>query len=207
LNTPNISLARFQPRFYLPTASMQGLPTEWRGPDGLQVVAGGGVPGLFDGIVVPDFRTLDGSTATAGAQWSPASHWTVGGQVIEAHDVNLATGPVIDGSALMSSTTGLVTAAWQDQGERLQMNLLDGDVSGKANAIGGWVDGSIAQGRYLQNAGIFRIDPNMTWGDLVISNDMEGGYYRLGYQDRRWLADVGIDEGRSLSGLGNKITF
>ena len=207
LNTPDISLARFQPRFYLPTASMQGLTTEWRGPDGLQVVAGGGVPGLFDGIVVPDFRTLDGSTATAGAQWSPASHWTVGGQVIEVHDVNLATGPVIDGSALMSSTTGLVTAAWQDQGERLQMNLLDGDVSGKANAIGGWVDGSIAQGRYLQNAGIFRIDPNMTWGDQVISNDMEGGYYRLGYQDRRWLADVGIDEVRSVSGLGNNITF
>ena len=67
--------------------------TEWRGPSDLQIVAGGGVPGLYDGIEVPNFRTLDGSTATAGAQWSPASHWTVGGQFIEAHDVNLAIGP------------------------------------------------------------------------------------------------------------------
>src|SRR5271167_423852 len=114
INTPDIGLARLQPRFYLPTSPMQGITTEWRGPDGLQVVAGGGVPGLFDGIEVPDFRTLDGSTATAGAQWSPASHWTVGGQFIEVRDVNPAIGSVIDGAALMSSATGLLTAAWQD---------------------------------------------------------------------------------------------
>ncbi len=207
LNSPDISLARIQPRFYLPTAPMQGLTTEWRGPDGLQLVAGGGVPGLYDGIVVPNFRTLDGSTATAGAQWSPASQWTVGGQFVEAHDVNLAIGPVIDGAALMSSTTGLLSAAWADGGEHVQMNLLDGDANGKTNAVGTWVDASIVQGRFLQNAGLFRIDPNMTWGNQLISNDAQGGYYRLNYQSRQWLADVGVDEVRSVSGLGSDTTF
>ncbi len=207
LNAPDIDLARFQSRFYLPTGPMQGLTTEWRGPSGLQFVAGGGEPGLYDGIEVPNFRTLSGSTATAGAQWSPASQWTIGGQLIEAHDVNLAIGPVIDGSTLMSSTTGVLTAAWQDGGERLQMNLLDGEVSGKSNAVGGWVDGSIAQGRFLQNAGLFRIDPNMTWGNQLIANDAQGGYYRLNYQSRQWLADVGVDEVRSVSGLGTNTTF
>jgi SdrD B-like domain len=186
---------------------MQGLITEWRGPSGLQVVAGGGVPGLYDGIEVPDFRTLGGSTATAGAQWSPASHWTVGGQLIEAHDVNLAIGPAIDGAALLSSTTGLLTAAWADHGEHLQFNLLDGDVNSKGNAVGAWVDGSIVHGRVQQNAGIFRIDPNMTWGNQVISDDMQGAYYRLDYQSRQWLADVGIDEVHSVSGLGTNTTF
>jgi hypothetical protein len=207
LNAPDIGLARFQSRFYLPTGPMQGLTTEWRGPSGLQVVAGGGVPGLYDGIEVANFRTLSGSTATAGAQWSPASPWTIGGQLIEAHDVNLAIGPVIDGSTLMSSTTGLLTAMWQDGGERLQMNLLDGEVSGKSNAVGGWVDGSIAQGRILQNAGLFRIDPNMTWGNQLIANDAQGGYYRLNYQSRQWLADIGVDEVRSVSGLGTNTTY
>ena len=207
LNAPDIDLARFQSRFYLPTGPMQGLTTEWRGPSGLQFVAGGGEPGLYDGIEVPNFRTLSGSTATAGAQWSPASQWTIGGQLIEAHDVNLAIGPVIDGSTLMSSTTGVLTAAWQNGGERLQMNLLDGEVSGKSNAVGGWVDGSIAQGRFLQNAGLFRIDPNMTWGNQLIANDAQGGYYRLNYQSRQWLADVGVDEVRSVSGLGTNTTF
>jgi hypothetical protein len=210
VNTPDIGLAQFQPRFYLPTAPMQGLATAWRGPDGLQLVAGGGVPGLFDGIVVPDFRTLNGSTATAGAQWSPGSNWTVGGQLIEAHDVNLAVGQVLVGagdSALFSSTTGLISAAWQDHGERLQLNLLDGDVSGKANALGGWVDGSITQGRIQQSAGIFRVDPNMTWGNQIIADDLQGGYYRFDYQSRQWLVDAGIDEVHSVSGLGSNTTF
>src|SRR5258708_3901599 len=71
LNTPDISLARIQPRFYLPTAPIQGLATEWRGPSGLQVVAGGGVPGLYDGIEVANFRTLNGSTAPARPARSP----------------------------------------------------------------------------------------------------------------------------------------
>jgi hypothetical protein len=207
INTPDINLARLQPRFYLPTSPMQGLITEWRGPQGLQVVAGGGVPGFFDGIEVPDFRTLDGSTATAGAQWSPASHWTVGGQIIEAHGVNPSLGPVVDGAALITSNTELLTAAWTDHGERLQFNLLDGDVSGKANALGGWIDGSITEGRIQQNAGVFRIDPNMMWGNQVISDDMQGGYYRLDYSSRQWLADVGIDEVRSVSGGGPSTTF
>ena len=210
INTPNIGLAQFQTRFYLPTAPMQGLATAWRGPDGLQWVAGGGVPGLFDGIEVPDFRTLDGSTASAGAQWSPASNWTVGGQLVEAHDVNLAVGQVIalpDNTALISSTTGLVSAAWADHGEHLQLNLLDGEVSGKASAVGGWVDGSITQGRVQQSAGIFRIDPNLTWGNQVIADDMQGGYYRFDYQSRQWMLDAGIDEVHSVSGLGSNTTF
>jgi hypothetical protein len=207
LNTPDINLARLQPRFYLPTSPMQGLTTEWRGPDGLQVVAGGGVPGIFDGIEVPDFRTLGGSTATAGAQWSPPSNWTVGGQFIEAHDVNLAAGSVIDDAALISSTTGLVTAAWQDHNAHFDANLLDGYVNGKPNAVGGWVDGSITEGRFLQDAGLFRIDPNMTWGNQLIADNIEGGYYRIDYQGRRWMADVGVDEVHSVSGIGTDTTF
>jgi hypothetical protein len=207
INTPDIGLARFQPRFFLPTSPVQGLTTEWRGPDGLQLVAGGGVPGLFDGIEVPDFRTLGGSTATVGAQWSPASNWTVGGQLVDAHDVNLAIDSIVDSPARLSSTTGLLTAAWQDHGERLQFNLLDGEVSGQPDSVGAWVDGSITQGRFQQNAGLFRIDPNMTWGNQPISDDMQGGYYRLDYQSRQWLADVGVDEVRSVSSLGADTTF
>ncbi len=207
VNSPDIGLARLQPRFYLPTAPIQGLTTEWQGPSGLQIVAGGGVPGLYDGIEVPDFRTLGGSTATAGAQWSPSSHWTIGGQFIDAQNVNLAVGPVIDGSSLISSDTGLLSAAWADHDERVQFNVLDGDVSGKSGALGSWVDASVVQGRIQQSAGLFRIDPNLTWGNQLIASDAQGGYYRLDYQSRQWLADVGIDEVRSVDNLGTNTTF
>jgi hypothetical protein len=207
VNTPEVALARFQPRFYLPTGAIQGLSTEWRGPSGVQVVAGGGRPGVYDGIEVPNFRTLNGETASVGAQWVPAEHWTVGGQWIDARNANLAIGPVIDGGTLQSSNTGLMSTAWADRGARLQLNLVDGQVGGKGNAVGSWIDGSIVQGHWQQNAGLFRIDPNLTWGSQLISNDMQGGYYRLGFQDRRWLADVGIDEVHSVSGLGSNTTF
>jgi hypothetical protein len=206
-NSPEIGLARLQTRFFLPTGAIQGATTEWRGPDGLQLVAGGGVPGIYDGIEVPDFRTLSGSTGTLGAQWSPASQWTVGGQIIEAHDVNLDIGPVVEGASLMSSTAALVSALWQDHGDRVQFNVLDNDVSGRGNGLGAWVDGTMTSGRVQQSAGLFRIDPDMTWGNQAISNDMEGGYYRFDYQDRRWIADAGIDEVHSVSGLGSDITF
>ena len=207
INTPNIGLARFQPRFYLPTSPMQGLTTEWRGPDGLQLVAGGGVPGLFDGIEVPDFRTLGGSTSTVGGQWSPAANWTVGGQLIDARDTNLTIGSFLEGPAKLSSTTGLLSAGWQDNGERLQFNVLDGEAGGKSGSTGAWIDGSVTQGRFQQNAGLFHIDPNLTWGNQPISDDVQGGYYRLDYQSRQWLADVGIDEVRTVSNLGTDTTF
>jgi len=207
INSPDIALAQFQPRFYLPTSPMQGLTTEWRGPNGLELTAGGGVPGLYEGIAVPDFRTLGGSIATAGAQVSPASNWTLGGQFIDVNDVNLTVGPVIEGVTTISSTTGLLSAAWHEPGERLQLNLMDSDVAGKPDGIGAWIDGSITQGSFLQSAGLFRIDPNMTWGNQLIGNDMQGGYYRLGYQSRQWLTDIGVDEVRSVSGLSADTTF
>lgn len=206
LNAPEIELAKLQPRFFLPTGPMQGVTTDWHGP-GVEFAAGGGVPGIFDGIVVPNFHTLDGSTATAGAEWVPAPNWAVGGQFIEARDVNLAVGPVVDGNSLLSSDTGLLSAAWRDQGERLQVNLLDDDVAGKGNGVGGWVDGAITQGHVQQSAGVFRIEPNATWGNQLIPNDMQGGYYRFDYQSRQWLADVGLDQVHSISGLTSDATF
>jgi hypothetical protein len=207
INTPDIGLVQFQPRFYLPTSPMQGLTTDWRGPDGLDLTAGGGVPGVYEGIAVPDFHTLGGSIATAGAQWSPAAHWTIGGQFVDANDVNLAVGPVIEGVTTISSTTSLLSAAWQDKGERLQLNLMDGDVSGKPSGTAAWLDGSMTQGAFLQSAGLFRIDPNMTGGNQLIADDMQGGYYRLGYQTRQWLTDIGVDEVRSVSGMSADTTF
>src|SRR3546814_18158663 len=40
------------------------------------------------------------------------------------------------------------------------------------------------------------------WGALPINNDVEGGYYRIGYQYARWSWNAGIDGMHSLSGNG-----
>ena len=179
INSPDINLARAQARFYLPSAPMQGLSSEWRGPDGIQIVGGGGAPGLYDGIAVPDFRVLAGSTATAGAEWSPAEHWLLGSQLISAHDVNLYNVSTSDSSPETSSTTGLMSAAWQSSRASVQLNLLDGGISQHRNAGGGWLDLLLTTNRLAQSAGIFRVDPNLTWGNQLIVDDVQGGYYRV----------------------------
>ena len=209
LSTPLVDLARNQPRFVLTSGAMLGAETEWRGPSGLQIVAGGGEPGVFDGIRVPTFETLGGSTATLGAQWSPSAQWTVGGEYAGARDANLYYQP--PGSTLVpadisnlriSSNTGLLSAAWQGNGTRAQLNLIDGTLDGNSNALGFWADGSHSHGAFTQYFDAFRIEPHISWGNQFIASDVQGGYYRLGYQSRRLIADVGIDEVLSVSGNG-----
>jgi SdrD B-like domain len=214
LNAPLITLARVQPRFILSSGTMLGAATEWRGPSGLQIEASGGEPGVFDGIKVPTFDTLGGSTATLGAQWSPAPQWSIGGEYSGAHDANLYYQPP-DSTLLppdvsnqrISSNTGLLSAAWQQGSDKAQINFIDGTLDGNGNAFGVWADASHTHGAFTQMFGAFRIDPNLAWGNQLITSDVQGGYYRLGYQSRRVIADFGIDEVVSVSGNGVDSTF
>src|SRR6266513_790708 len=212
INAPLIGLARVQPRFLLAQGPLEGVETEWRGPSGLQFVAGAGTPGIYDGIKVPTFQTLGGSTATLGAQWAPASQWALGAELAAARDVSLYYRPLATAFATavterISSTTGLLTAAWQDGGSRAQIDVIDGTVDGNGNSLGVWVDASHTQGAMTQTFGAFRIDPNLAWGNQLISSDVQGGYYRVDYRSRRWLADFGVDQVRSVSGNGSNTTF
>ncbi|HYL70879.1 MAG TPA: SdrD B-like domain-containing protein, partial [Candidatus Dormibacteraeota bacterium] len=212
LNTPLIDLARQQPRFLLTSAPMQGFDTEWRGPAGLQLLAGAGEPGIYEGIKVPTFQTLGGTTGTLGAQWSPAPHWSVGAELAAARDVTLYY-ESLDNTATtaslphFSSNTGFLSAGWQEGSTRAQLNVIDGSVDGLGNAFGAWLDAAATRGAFTNAFGLFRIDPNLAWGNQVITNDVQGGYYRLGYQTRRWVADIGVDAVRSVSGDGVSTTF
>ncbi len=206
-NAPDINLARFQSRFFLPTGPMQGVTTEWRGPSGVQLIAGTGDPGIYDGIAVPAFQPLGGSLATLGAQKSWGSQWTAGAQWVSAHNVELFTGDPFAYSGRASATTGLLSAAWQGSGARSQINIIDGKTSSGANSAGAWVDATLTEGRVSQSFGAVRLDPGLTWGNQLISNDVQGGYYQFGYQSRRWFTDVGIEQAWSVSGRGLDSTF
>ena len=217
LNEPIIALARQQPRFLLTSSPMLGLSTEWRGPSQLQIVAAGGEPGVFQGLVVPSFETLGGSTATLGAEWAPSQHWGLGAQAITTRDTNSlfgysyslpqqTVGPGVT-APLFSSTTGYLTAAWQQNGTHAQVNFVDGTVDGTGNAMGAWLDATATRGFMTHSAGLFRIDPNIAWGAQPMASDIEGGYYRVNYLSRRWLADFGVDVAHSVSGNGTDVTF
>jgi SdrD B-like domain len=214
ISVPLVSVARTQPRFILGQGPMEGFDTDWRGPDGLQFVAGVGEPGIFSGIKVPAFDTLGGSTATLGAQWAPLSQLTLGADFVTARDTSLYYQPILPGepptagAEKINSSTGLVSAAWQDgPASRVQLNLIDGTLNGDGNSLGAWLDASHTSGAITQSVGAFHIDPNLAWGNQLISSDVEGGYYRVDYASRRWFWDFDVDQVDSVSGLNPATTF
>jgi hypothetical protein len=207
INSSQVALARTQLRFYLPTAPIQGLASEWRGPSGVQLAASTGKPGVFGGLVVPNFRTLGGSTSSLGAQWSPDARWTVATQWVDARNVDLSSTRLLAASDLLSARTGMLSVRQQTPGLQSQLTVINGSVDGQASGSGGWLDLSMPQGAHQQNAGAFYIQPNLNWGTQLIANDLQGGYYRYSLQRPRWLADVGLDAVSSVSGRGGKTEY
>jgi hypothetical protein len=200
LNTPALPLLRTQPRFFLPTAPFAGASTDWsRG--GTRWHAAFGRAGLYTGARVAGFDPADGHVGALGAQWAWSPAWTgaVSGLATEGRIVPDALGE----ATLLPARTRAVhaTAAWQDARDRVQLNLLgsDGD---RGRADGAWIDASLRRGRHVHGLGVFRLDPQLRWGALPINNDVEGGYYRLGYQYGRWVWNLGIDRIASVSGTG-----
>ena len=215
LSLPLIGLERAQTRFLFSSGTMLGATTEWRGPDGVQLIAGGGEPGVLNGIKVPVFQTLGGSTATVGGQWSLSPQWSLGGEYAGARDANLYYLPPSSSAVLppeisslrISSNTGVVSAAWQEGRTHAQFNLIDGTVNDNGNSLGAWADGSLTRGAYTQTFGAFYFQPHLAWGNQLIMSNAEGAYYRLGYQTRRWIADFGVEEVLPVSGQGVHSTF
>ena len=207
VNSVDINLLRALQRFYLPTTPILGLVSEWNGPGRTQFLGSVGQPGVFQGIRVPGFTTLGGSTSTLGAQWSPAPAWTLGGQWVTAHDVKSA--PTL-GSAhdqLFSSSSEIATALWQLPALRAQLSLINGRIAGLSSGQGAWLDATATVGKVQHGAGIFRVDPNLSWGNQPIISDAQGAYYRYSFQSRRWQSNAGVDYLTSLSGRGSTATF
>ncbi len=209
--TQNIRLLQGQSNFYAPTLSIEGATTQWRGPSGTEIVAAVGVPGLEQGLRVPEFDSLGGSLATLGIQRSILSHWDVGAQIMDANHVSLETPSLtstpVFSTVAQSSLTSLVSIDYHDGPAKAQLNLIDGSTSGSGNGVGAWIDASFGDRRLMQSMGLLHVDPNLSWGNQTIINDAQGGYYRVDYQRQRWQLDGDIDHISSVSGNGPETTF
>jgi hypothetical protein len=207
LNAPSIDVFRNQQRFYLPTWTLGGLSTEWRAPNGVQLVASAGTPGLLTGIRVPEFERLAGTTYTLGGQWSPNGSLNLGAQFAAAN--NATVGMASNANApLVSSQTLVAGASWRNTAIMVQGNMVAGGTGKFTSQGGAWIDAAIAGPMGVRHtAGLFRMDPYLTWANQAIASDLQGAYYRAAYQDQRWSADGGIDVTRSVSRQGEDIAF
>jgi hypothetical protein len=192
LNSPSIDLARFQPRWFLPTSPLLGASTEWRNPQGTQLIAGVGEPGVYTGIYVPGFRRLGGTMTTAGGQWSLSRNWSAGFQYFGAREVTNPLQPE-DNAQQFSSRSWFGSAAWQDRTQRYQVNAIASDNSFTGNEQGAWADGYVQDGRFGHGFGAFYMGNGLAWGNQPIGNGVGGAYYRVNYGSRQWLWDANID--------------
>jgi hypothetical protein len=213
LNSPQIDLARSQYRFFLPTFPMAGVSTEWLRQGSVQLQAGVGEPGQFDGLQLNGFAPLGGILLTGAAQWSMNSHWSGGLQVVDATGVTtpaltygligLGGAPIIQAPVpRVDAVSTYASLAWRSGSDRDQLNFVQSSGNPGPSALGGWFDGLMYSGRLTQNYGAFWLQPGLTWGYLPISSDSEGIYYRAAYRSQQWLVDGGFDSARSISGTG-----
>jgi hypothetical protein len=123
LNSPQIDLARSQYRFFLPTFPIAGASTEWLRQGGVQLQAGVGEPGQFDGLQLNGFDPLGGVLLTGAAQWSMNSHWSAALQVVDTSGVTtpaltygligLGAAPTIQGPVpMVDAVSTYVSLAW-----------------------------------------------------------------------------------------------
>ena len=202
LNTPATPLQRNQYRFYLPTVAFAGASSEWHDDaDGLLLQGAAGRAGIYTGTRIVGFDVADGNVAALNAQWRWAPGWTGAASFLGTQgrivpdDRGEAVFETGDTQALYAAT------AWQGARDGMQFNLLSshGDA---ASATGAWVDANAQRGRYSHNYGTFYLGEDLAWGAYPISNDVQGGYYRINYQYARWSWNAGLDAIDSISGKG-----
>jgi len=202
LNTPATPLQRNQYRFYLPTVAFAGASSEWHDDtNGLLLQGAAGRAGIYTGTRVVGFDVADGNVAAFNAQWRWAPGWTGAASFLGTQGRIV---PDDRGEAVFETgdTEALyATSAWQGARDGVQFNLLSSH-AGSASATGAWLDASARRGRYGHNYGAFYLGQGLAWGAYPISNDVQGGYYRINYQYARWSWNAGLDAIDSISGKG-----
>lgn len=211
-NLPTLELARKSPRITLTGPAMLGLTSHWLQSGQRGVLLGMGRSGRFEGFPVPRFNVTQGSYSLLGVQDQQRvsdSLWQWGGMLAQAKNVNSAFAFTPESQGELSAQ-GLYLAARRDSfatGSFWQINATLGnntgtDFSGRSTprANGLWVDGGFSSGPHQNGWGVFRLDPGLSWLDLALPSDLQGGYWRYSRRTRQWSMESELDVLASVSG-------
>lgn len=215
IDAPAPDVTRLPSRVYVPSAIVRGLSTEWEHPgQGMQLQASTGEPGQLGFLPSSGFRRLPGQRTTLSGQWrinaagsNPLSYqgWTMALRHEDARNVSLFDTFVQPGDTVDANAT-LLALRHEGAAHRIQGQVVStraSHLSGGRNGF--WVDGEWDDGPRRHGAGVYRLDPDLSWAQLPLANNIVGTYARSSWRTRQWSAEASIDwldviSGRSDSG-------
>lgn len=212
LNTPLPEIARRPSRVLLPSAIVQGIGGAWeQAASGWQLQASHGDIGRLDGQPTSVFRPGSGQRSSLGVQWhagagaTPADPlarpgWTLAAQVETARQISLIDEPRLPGDRF-DADSALLAARHETEDRRLQAHLVQtrSGPTGRASR-GLWLDAEWDDGPRRHGAGLYRLDPGLSWVGQPMASDIEGAYARSTWRTRQWTAAASLDWLRSVSG-------
>ena len=214
INLPVPELARNSLRIGLPTAGMLGLSSQWRQAAGLQINTALGQSGGFTGFPVPSFETTGGQYAYVSVQdrlavgaGAEASRWLYGATLATAQNLPAANAGST-GSSRVNAQSFYAAAQRQWQGSQgaatqpssVQINALhslSNGISSSGQALpashGIWLDGGFNLRGHANLWGVFYLEPNLSWLDAPVANDLQGGYWRHSWRTRQWSSESNVE--------------
>ncbi|QRR34225.1 carboxypeptidase regulatory-like domain-containing protein [Hydrogenophaga sp. YM1] len=217
INPPMPGILRLPARVFVPSALLQGASAEWENPGrGLQLQASTGEPGRLDFLPANGFRRLPGQRTAFGGQWRLGADeanplatqgWTLALRHEDGRRVSVLDTPAQPSDTVNADST-LLALRREDAGYRLQGQLMSTRSSQFSGSRSGfWFDGEWDDGPRTHGLGAYRLQPDLSWANLPMANDLVGAYARTAWRTRQWSAEGSIDWLDSLSGRSGSGTF
>lgn len=213
-NTPLPPMARLPSRVLLPSALVQGVGAEWAQPaSGWRWQASHGESGRLDGQPTSVWRPLSGQRSSLGVQWHPGGEapdampgdpaatagWTLAAQLESARDISLLDEPLLPADRF-DADSALLAARHATEDRRLQAHAVQTRAGADGTRSRGlWVDAEWDDGPWRHGAGLYRLDPDLSWAGQPMASDAQGAYVRSAWRSRQWSADGSLDWLRSVS--------
>jgi hypothetical protein len=203
INSPAPDVTRLPSRVYLPSTILQGVSTEWgHSGRGLQLQASTGEPGQLAFLPASGFRGLPGRRTTLGGQWQinatgeqrlSSQGWTVALRHEDARGVSIFDTPQQLGDLVDANST-LLALRHESAEHRIQGQVMNTQASNLRGGRGGyWIDGEWDDGPRRHGAGAYRLEPDLTWANLSVANNIVGAYVRSSWRTRQWSAEGSVD--------------
>lgn len=188
---------------------MDGVSTEVANAAGTTFNASAGRPVLFSGVRVPFVVDMPGRVYAVGAQTAITPNLQAGIQFAGAEGVSAGWSLANQrGKGAYSSNGAIASAAWSGNGVQVQANAIAVDSSFAGLNGGTWVDGIYHGDSVDHAAGLFWMQPGLTWGNQQVVTDLRGAYYRASSAGGgQWLWDGGVDYAEPVSGAYRGSTF